>query len=395
MDRIDIKHLSVALGVAIGAIALYTATPGLAQYYPYYSFFNPMSSYYESEDDVGLVETIARHEGLGTFAKALREAGLSGELAGETYTVLAPTDDAFADLPPAIRDDLLKPGNRQILQEILNYHLVAGRITREQVESGELVTLQGDTVRIGGDPEAAQLKLNDANADRLPIPGPNDSVIVTIDRVLLPPGLVPLGATASDSGTGGRGSSSGTTDNSTTTAAADPPAPPRTQTQFICSRGADDLPTTYAVTPRGRVPVVKWYSDYFSGSGYTPEQRCQEVSARFQNFYRLGWLNYITHGVVNRQNVICVADQRGTSCGGDRVLFTLKPGSDPADTVQQLFNVRTGASSPLFESEDDAGVYIDFRQFLDTTPVETGTAPAPEPEQLTAPADPAADGAIW
>jgi len=386
MNMINIKHLSVALGAAIGAIALYTATPAPAQYYPYYSFFNPMSSDYESEDDLGLVETIARQERLGTFAQALREAGLSRELAGKTHTVLAPTDDAFADLPPAIRDDLLKPENRQILQEILNYHLVAGRITREQVESGELVTLQGDTVRIGGDPEAAQLKLNDANADRLPIPGPNDSVIVTIDRVLLPPGLVPLGATASDSGTAGGEPSQGTTDNSSTP--ADPPAPAGTQTQFICSRGADDLPTTYAVTPRGRVPVVKWYSDHFSGSGYTPEQRCRAVSARFQTFYRLGQLNYITHGVVNRQNVICVADERGMPCGGDRVLFTLKPGSDPADTVQRLFDLRTGASSPLFESEDDAGVYIDFRQFLDTTPVETGTAPAPKPE-------PAADGAIW
>lgn len=393
MNIINIKHLSVVLGLAVGAIAMPMAAPAWAQYYPYYSFFNPMSSYYESEEDLGLVETIAQQEQLRTFAKALREAGLSRELAGQTYTILAPTDDAFANLPPAIRDDLLQPKNRQILQEILNYHLVAGRITREQVESGEILTRQGNTVRIGGDPEAAQLMLNDANADRLPIPGPNDSVIVTIDRVLLPPGLVPLGATTSDSGTAGGGSSSGTTDNSSVTAVAEPPAV--SPTQFICDRGTDNLFTTYAVTPRGRVPVVKWYSDYFSDSGYTPEQRCRAVSARFQNFYRLGWLNYITHGIVNRQNVICVANDRGMPCGGDRVLFTLKPGSDPADTVQRLFDVRTGASSPLFESEDDTGVYIDFRQFLDTTPVETGTAPAPEPEQLTTPADPTPGGGIW
>ncbi|MEB3882045.1 COP23 domain-containing protein [Lyngbya sp. CCY1209] len=393
MNIINIKHLSVVLGLAVGAIAVQVVAPAWAQYYPYYSFFNPMSSYYESEEDLGLVETIAQQEQLRTFAKALREAGLSRELAGQTYTILAPTDDAFANLPPAIRDDLLQPKNRQILQEILNYHLVAGRITREQVESGEILTRQGNTVRIGGDPEAAQLMLNDANADRLPIPGPNDSVIVTIDRVLLPPGLVPLGATTSDSGTAGGGSSSGTTDNSSVTAVAEPPAV--SPTQFICDRGTDNLFTTYAVTPRGRVPVVKWYSDYFSDSGYTPEQRCRAVSARFQNFYRLGWLNYITHGIVNRQNVICVANDRGMPCGGDRVLFTLKPGSDPADTVQRLFDVRTGASSPLFESEDDTGVYIDFRQFLDTTPVETGTAPAPEPEQLTTPADPTPGGGIW
>lgn len=377
MNFTSLKHWSVGTA-ALSIFTFYGVAPSLGQYYPYYSFFNPMSSYYESEDELGLAEVIAQQERLEILAKVLEESGFSNKLKGETYTILAPTDEAFASLPPEIGDRLLMPENREILQEILNYHLVAGRITGQQVEAGEIMTLQGNTIRISGNPTDQKLMLNEANADQLPIPGPNDSVIVIIDRVLLPPGLIPLGAK-------GTVPQPSTVDNPPNQAMVDPPT--MAETQFICQQGVDGLPTTYAVTPRGRVPVVKWYSDYFSSSGYSSQQRCQEVSARFQNFYRLGWLNYITHGIVNRQNVVCVAADNGIPCAGDRVLFTLKPGTDPINTVQQLFNVRTGASSPLFESEDDNGMYIDFNNFLEATPVETISNP------VTSPKPP--EGTIW
>lgn len=390
MNIISLKHWSVGTA-ALGILALHSVAPGLAQYYPYYSFFNPMYSYYESEDDLGLAEVIGKQDRLETLGKALQENGFSQKLKGETYTILAPTDAAFASLPPEIGDRLLMPENQAILREILNYHIVAGRITQQQVEAGEIMTLQGNTVRISGNPRDQKLMLNDARADQLPIPGPNNSVIVVIDRVLLPPGLIPLGIQNTDSPqlqtNPGQTNAGQTNNNPSNQAMVNPPAVSRTQ--FICEQGPDGLPTTYAVTPRGRVPVIKWYSDYFSSSGYTSEQRCREVSARFQSFYSLGALNYITHGIVNRQNVVCVASDNGIPCAGDRVLFTLKPGSDPVTTVQQLFNVRAGASSPLFESEDDSGVYIDFNNFLEATPVE-GTSTPITPEN-----NPPSGGPIW
>ncbi|WAK74444.1 fasciclin domain-containing protein [Arthrospira sp. PCC 9108] len=192
MNIISLKHWSVGTA-ALGILALHSVAPSLAQYYPYYSFFNPMSSYYESEDDLGLAEVIGKQDRLRTLGKALQDTGLSQQLQGETYTILAPTDAAFANLPREIRDRLFRPENQGMLREILNYHVVAGRITQQQVESGEITTRQGNTVRISGNPRDQKLMLNEANADQLPIPGPNDSVIVVIDRVLLPPGLIPLG----------------------------------------------------------------------------------------------------------------------------------------------------------------------------------------------------------
>ncbi|WP_204105716.1 MULTISPECIES: COP23 domain-containing protein [Spirulina sp. CCY15215] len=140
------------------------------------------------------------------------------------------------------------------------------------------------------------------------------------------------------------------------------------------------LPTTYAVFPdNSHKPVVRWYSDYFSGSGYTPMRRCQEVSARFQNFYNSGRLDYITTGYINGQAVVCVASAHGRPCAGDTVLFTLKPGSNATSTIQRLFNISTGASDVLYESEDDLGPYIDFNQFLSSVQPEAVNSASDSP----------------
>jgi len=62
-------------------------------------------------------------------------------------------------------------------------------------------------------------------------------------------------------------------------------------TRFVCGMSSTTgLPTTFAMTPRGAVPVVRWYSEYFSASGYTPERRCQIVAGRFSNLHSQGLL---------------------------------------------------------------------------------------------------------
>lgn len=121
------------------------------------------------------------------------------------------------------------------------------------------------------------------------------------------------------------------------------------------------VPVTYAMTPKGTIPIINWVSDYFSGSGYTPERRCQEVSGRFQTAYNQGTLNYITAGYRNGQPVVCTSSTNGGPCS--MVLFTLKPGSDASRTIQQLFDIKNLAAGPLYESEDDE-VYLDMNAFL-------------------------------
>jgi uncharacterized surface protein with fasciclin (FAS1) repeats len=60
-----------------------------------------------------------------TLATALRAAGLVGTLQGKgPYTVIAPTDEAFAKLPAGTAESLLKPENKARLQAVLTYHVI-------------------------------------------------------------------------------------------------------------------------------------------------------------------------------------------------------------------------------------------------------------------------------
>ncbi|MDB9312116.1 COP23 domain-containing protein [Spirulina sp. CS-785/01] len=162
--------------------------------------------------------------------------------------------------------------------------------------------------------------------------------------------------------------------------------------RFTCGMNVDTgLPTTYAIpnnNPNIGKPIIRWYSRFFSNSGYTPMRRCQEVSARFQRFYQSGQLNYLTTGIVNGQPVVCVASRHGAPCAGDTVLFTLKPGSNASRTIQRLFNIRDGASDVLYESEDGSGNYIDFNQLLDVRANENIGGGNNQPDSPTPSAEP-------
>lgn len=144
-------------------------------------------------------------------------------------------------------------------------------------------------------------------------------------------------------------------------------------TTFVCGT-SQGVPATMARTPRGDVPVIRWVSSYFSGSGWTPERRCQEVSQRFESYNQTGALNYLTTGEENNLPVICVTDRKGGSCHG--TLFTLKNGSNPDATLQNLLNVRIRASGPLRESKQSRA-YIDMNDFLKTAPLEVGNSKTP------------------
>jgi transforming growth factor-beta-induced protein len=63
-----------------------------------------------------------------TLVTAVKAAGLVDTLKGSgPFTVFAPTDDALAKLPAGTLDELLKPENKTKLQDILKYHVIAGK----------------------------------------------------------------------------------------------------------------------------------------------------------------------------------------------------------------------------------------------------------------------------
>jgi uncharacterized surface protein with fasciclin (FAS1) repeats len=118
-----------------------------------------------------------------TLAAALEAAGLVDALKGEgPFTVFAPTDAAFAKLPEGTIEALL--ADKEKLTQILTYHVVAGKVTAEQVvELDRATTLNGQDVRISTD--YGSVKVNDAKVIKADVMASN-GVIHVIDTVILP-----------------------------------------------------------------------------------------------------------------------------------------------------------------------------------------------------------------
>jgi len=104
----------------------------------------------------------------------------------ESFTVFAPTNEAFDTLPAQTRERLLQPENRQKLAQILFYHVVPGQITANQLASGEVKTVEGANVNVQVDQAANQVRVNEATVVQADIPASN-GVIHIVDRVILPP----------------------------------------------------------------------------------------------------------------------------------------------------------------------------------------------------------------
>ncbi|AFY81427.1 COP23 domain-containing protein [Oscillatoria acuminata] len=143
---------------------------------------------------------------------------------------------------------------------------------------------------------------------------------------------------------------------------------------FICQADNNNVPTTYAQTGRGNVAVIKWASTHFSGSGYTPMTRCQEVSERFNQYNAQGQLEYLSSGRQNSQPVVCA----GSSCTGNNLLFTLRPNQNAAQVLQELFASRSGAGGPSHQAVGGSEVFtVDMNEYLRTAPVEnTSSSPS-------------------
>ena len=100
------------------------------------------------------------------------------------FTVFAPTDEAFAKLPQATLNDLLKPENKSKLQRILTYHVVAGRVTSADVAKlTSAKAVSGDTIDIKVN--GRTVMVDDARVVKTDVAASN-GVIHVIDSVILP-----------------------------------------------------------------------------------------------------------------------------------------------------------------------------------------------------------------
>ncbi|MBN1039351.1 fasciclin domain-containing protein [Clostridium botulinum] len=122
-----------------------------------------------------------------TLVEALKAADLVDTLKGEgPFTVFAPTDDAFKKLPSGTIENLLKPENKNTLQNILLYHVAKDNLTSKDILklNGEKLTLaNGKTVNISV--KNGDVFINDSKVIVKDIKASN-GIIHVIDTVLLP-----------------------------------------------------------------------------------------------------------------------------------------------------------------------------------------------------------------
>ncbi len=97
-----------------------------------------------------IVETALAAGSFGTLGAALKAADLVDALQGDgPFTVFAPTDEAFSKLPKGQLAMLLEPKNKPLLQAILKYHVVSGKVEAKQVVKLKYAaTLNGQRVDI-------------------------------------------------------------------------------------------------------------------------------------------------------------------------------------------------------------------------------------------------------
>ena len=157
------------------------------------------------------------------------------------------------------------------------------------------------------------------------------------------------------------------------TATITQPGEAQSRNRYFCAIRSG-VPTTFARTPRGNVPMIGWVSHL---GGRDPLQRCQEVTQRFQNFSDNGMLRFLRSGTLNGQPVLCAARFRGGSCDPSTVLITLQPGQNAQLVRQQLIDIGSRASSgPIRLRSNDVifyengEPYINIDKLLETAPVD-------------------------
>ena len=132
-----------------------------------------------------------------TLVAAVKAAGLVGTLEGPgPFTVFAPTNAAFAQLPPGTVDTLLKPENKDQLVTVLTYHVLPGRLTtadlKEAVKDGgglaTFKTVQGEPMTITEKGRAFDITDSKGRTACITIADvlQSNGVIHVINKVLMP-----------------------------------------------------------------------------------------------------------------------------------------------------------------------------------------------------------------
>jgi len=129
-----------------------------------------------------IVDVAVQAGKFNTLVQAVQAAGLVETLSGEgPFTVFAPTDEAFAQIPQETLQAVL--ADKEKLTAILTYHVVPGKLMAADVaRSTQLQTVQGQSITVSTE---GGVRVDNANIVQTDIEADN-GVIHVIDKVLMP-----------------------------------------------------------------------------------------------------------------------------------------------------------------------------------------------------------------
>jgi uncharacterized surface protein with fasciclin (FAS1) repeats len=179
---------ATALALAFGATAI---TPTFAKE------MTKMVGGAEMYPSKNIVENAVNSKDHTTLVAAVKAAGLVPTLESKgPFTVFAPTNEAFKQLPAGTVDTLLKPENKDKLKGILTYHVIPGRLTAQDLKAkikegngkAEIKTVEGDKLTF--EDKGGKVTVTDEKGDTADITIANvmqsNGVIHVIDKVMLP-----------------------------------------------------------------------------------------------------------------------------------------------------------------------------------------------------------------
>ena len=186
MSKLNLRAawLAVALAAPLAAGPVYAQMTKMVGGAPMYPSKNIVQNAIHSKDHTTLVA-------------AVKAAGLVGTLEGAgPFTVLAPTNEAFAKLPAGTVKTLLEPANKDKLTAILTYHVIPGKLTAKDImakidEMGghySVNTVQGEPLNFSRSGKG--IAITDAKGDTAMVTiadvMQSNGVIHVINTVLLP-----------------------------------------------------------------------------------------------------------------------------------------------------------------------------------------------------------------
>jgi uncharacterized surface protein with fasciclin (FAS1) repeats len=128
-----------------------------------------------------IVDTAVSAGNFKTLVTAVTAAGLVDTLKGPgPFTVFAPTDAAFAKIPKADLDALLK--DKAALAKVLTYHVVPSKVMAKDIKAGSVKTVQGGNVTLA---TMGGVTVNGAKVVAADVAASN-GVIHAIDTVIMP-----------------------------------------------------------------------------------------------------------------------------------------------------------------------------------------------------------------